>query len=436
MKWTDLIIYTLLSVIVIYIQLKAYEKLSSKTNIKYRYIHHILIILAGMLITYNTYLNSNALRAYISFGILLFLELIIYKDTLRKTIVYGTISYIFVVISEIILDVFLLVSKIIDLKTIDEKIGIKVLISISISFLAYIIARNSIIKKISDKVMKMFDKSIIPLIILIFSLVAMLVIAFKNISFLTYTNYISSIVLLIIFSIFIIMVIYNEQKVEKEISKTEALLDFMADYERKIEEDRINRHEMLNNLLILKSYSNKNSKKFNETLDELINTYSKKGIDIKNIYKLPSGLKGIIYYKISEVKNKNLNININISKQLSSSLSNLDSNTYTLVCKIVGITFDNAIEASENSNEKIVNFDVYEENNNIVIELSNSYKNKIDLGKINNKNYSTKGKNRGLGLYIVKTLINNNNNIRLEQNKVDKFFITKIYVKNLDKELI
>ena len=288
MKWTDLIIYTLLSVIVIYIQLKAYEKLSSKTNIKYRYIHHILIILAGMLITYNTYLNSNALRAYISFGILLFLELIIYKDTLRKTIVYGTISYIFVVISEIILDVFLLVSKIIDLKTIDEKIGIKVLISISISFLAYIIARNSIIKKISDKVMKMFDKSIIPLIILIFSLVAMLVIAFKNISFLTYTNYISSIVLLIIFSIFIIMVIYNEQKVEKEISKTEALLDFMADYERKIEEDRINRHEMLNNLLILKSYSNKNSKKFNETLDELINTYSKKGIDIKNIYKLPS----------------------------------------------------------------------------------------------------------------------------------------------------
>ena len=310
------------------------------------------------------------------------------------------------------------------------------LISISISFLAYIIARNSIIKKISDKVMKMFDKSIIPLIILIFSLVAMLVIAFKNISFLTYTNYISSIVLLIIFSIFIIMVIYNEQKVEKEISKTEALLDFMADYERKIEEDRINRHEMLNNLLILKSYSNKNSKKFNETLDELINTYSKKGIDIKNIYKLPSGLKGIIYYKVSEVKSKNLNININISKQLSSSLSNLDSNTYTLVCKIVGITFDNAIEASENSNEKIVNFDVYEENNNIVIELSNSYKNKIDLGKINNKNYSTKGKNRGLGLYIVKTLINNNNNIRLEQNNVDKFFITKIYVKNLDKELI
>lgn len=434
MKWTDLIIYTLLSVIVIYIQLKAYEKLSSRKSIKYTYINHILIILAGMFIAYNNYLNPNALRAYISFGILLFLELIIYKDTLRKTIVYGTISYIFVVVSEIILSILVISTNLLSMDIIDANIFYKCILSLSMTTVAYLFCKVKFVKYISNKLVKHLEKTLIPLILLMISLFIVLVIAFKNVSNLSPETYISNIILVILFASLILFILVNEQKVEKEISKTEALLDFMADYERKIEEDRINRHEMLNNLLILKSYSNKNSKKFNETLDELINTYSKKGIDIKNIYKLPSGLKGIIYYKISEVKNKNLNININISKQLSSSLSNLDSNTYTLVCKIVGITFDNAIEASENSNEKIVNFDVYEENNNIVIELSNSYKNKIDLGKINNKNYSTKGKNRGLGLYIVKTLIKNNNNIILEQNKVDKFFITKIYIKNLDKE--
>ena len=433
MKWTDLIIFALGSALTLFVQLLTYNNLTkNKAKISYKML--LCSLIGGILVTYNAYTNVNALRAYISFGILLILEILIFNDSITKTLIYGIFSYVLAIFTEIFFDIILVITKIIDMKTLDEHIFTRVAISILIILPAFFITKNSRIQSRVNKITDSLGKSVTFLYIAIITLTATLVIAFKNISNLTYTNYISNVILLIIFAVFLIIVIYNEQKVEKEISKTEALLDFMADYERKIEEDRINRHEMLNNLLILKSYSNKNSKKFNETLDELINTYSKKGIDIKNIYKLPSGLKGIIYYKVSEVKSKNLNININISKQLSSSLSNLDSNTYTLVCRIVGITFDNAIEASENSNEKIVNFDVYEENNNIVIELSNSYKNKIDLGKINNKNYSTKGKNRGLGLYIVKTLIKNNNNIILEQNKVDKFFITKIYIKNLDKE--
>jgi two-component system sensor histidine kinase AgrC len=179
----------------------------------------------------------------------------------------------------------------------------------------------------------------------------------------------------------------------------------------------------------LKSYSNKNSKKYNETLNDLINAYSKKGTDIKNIYKLPSGLKGIIYYKVNEIKHKNLDIHINISRQLSNVLTNLDSKTYAIVCKIVGITFDNAIEASENSNKKTINFDVYEEETEIIIELTNSYKGKIDISKISNKNYSTKGKGRGLGLYIVKSLIKSNSNIVVNQDKTDLLFTTEIHIK-------
>ena len=74
------------------------------------------------------------------------------------------------------------------------------------------------------------------------------------------SNYVTNIVLLIVFCLMITFVIYNEAKLFKEMQKYESLLSFINKYEKMIEEQRINKHEMHNNLLILKSYKNKNSK--------------------------------------------------------------------------------------------------------------------------------------------------------------------------------
>ena len=275
----------------------------------------------------------------------------------------------------------------------------------------------------------MLSKSIIWLILIMIGLSVTIILAFKNVINISFTTYIGNLALLVIFLIMIIIIFYNYRKAEKEIENTKILLNFMIDYEKQIEDDRINRHEMLNNLLILKSYDNKNSQKFSETLDDLIESYNKKNIGFKNIYKLPSGLKGIVYYKVNEIRNKNIIVNINISKRLSDCLGNLSNKTYAAVCKIVGITFDNAIDAVVNSKDKIINFDVYEESNRIVLDIENSFNNKLDFNKIGTKNYSTKGKNRGLGLYIVKNIIKNNSDISIEQYVDGNIFISKIYVK-------
>ncbi len=433
MKVTDIIIFIIGSALMLFIQLLTYKQLTkNKTEISCKMI--ILSLLGGILVTYNAYINVNALRAYISFGILLILEIILYRDFVTKTIIYGVICYIIATFTEIFFEIFLFATNIIDLKMLDENIIARSIISILIILPAYFISKSSYFQNKIQKLTEFFEKSRMFLYITIISLVATLVIAFKNISSVTYSNYISNIILLVIFAIFLFNVIYNEQKILKEMDKAKVLLDFMSKYEKKIDEDRINKHEMLNNLLILKSYSNKNSEVFNDTLDDLIKTYSKKSIGVKNIYKLPSGLKGIIYYKINETKNKKLNISIHISKQITNFLEKLDSHTYTIICKIVGITFDNAIEASEKSKDKLINFDVYEEENDIIIEIANTYANNIDLKKMNKKNYSTKGSGRGLGLYIVKSLIRNNRNIKMIQTKEEKLFITKIYIKNLDIE--
>ena len=116
-------------------------------------------------------------------------------------------------------------------------------------------------------------------------------------------------------------------------------------------------------------------------------------------------------------------------------LEKIDNKTYTMICKIVGIVFDNAIEATLSSKKKQLLFDVYEENNDIIIDIEISFNNTVYIEKISNKNYSTKGKNRGLGLYIVKKMINSNKKLSLEQ-KIDKdIFITKLCIKNLAEKL-
>ena len=428
MNWFNVLIFWIGTSFTIYMQLLTYKNLSeSSTKNILKFIGYSL--LCGLLVTYNLYNVDSTFRAFISFTAILLTELLLFKDGIIKTISASSIGYILVVVSEIVLDIFLLTTKLIDLHDIDSNISIKVILSIIIVLPAIPLSKMRIIKNAVKRLEKMLSKSIIWLILIMIGLSVTIILAFKNVINISFTTYIGNLVLLVIFLIMIIIIFYNYRKAEKEIENTKILLNFMIDYEKQIEDDRINRHEMLNNLLILKSYDNKNSQKFSETLDDLIESYNKNNIGFKNIYKLPSGLKGIVYYKVNEIRNKNIIVNINISKRLSDCLGNLSNKTYAAVCKIVGITFDNAIDAVVNSKDKIINFDVYEESNRIVLDIENSFNNKIDFNKIGTKNYSTKGKNRGLGLYIVKNIIKNNSDISIEQYVDGNIFISKIYVK-------
>ena len=65
----------------------------------------------------------------------------------------------------------------------------------------------------------------------------------------------------------------------------------------------------------------------------------------------------------------------------------------------------------------------------IIIIISNSFNGSIDIKKIKEKNYSSKGKNRGLGLYIVNNLIKNTTNIYLNQYIENDIFNSKLEIK-------
>lgn len=113
----------------------------------------------------------------------------------------------------------------------------------------------------------------------------------------------------------------------------------------------------------------------------------------------------------------------------------LDLNTIKMkiyeFARILGILLDNAIEASSECEEKIINITFRNDtkNNRQLITVENTYKNKdIDTEKIFEKGISEKENHTGLGLWEVRKLIKKNNNVNLFTSKTDKFFSQQLEI--------
>jgi len=50
----------------------------------------------------------------------------------------------------------------------------------------------------------------------------------------------------------------------------ESLLSLMSEYEKVLDQEKMNRHDMLNDLIIIKSFKDKTSKEFDNTLNDII----------------------------------------------------------------------------------------------------------------------------------------------------------------------
>ena len=99
--------------------------------------------------------------------------------------------------------------------------------------------------------------------------------------------------------------------------------------------------------------------------------------------------------------------------------------------RILGILLDNAIEASSECDEKILNIvfrnDV--KNNRNIILIENTYNDKnVNIDEIFNKGFSGKENHTGLGLWEVKQILKKNNNINLHTTKNDKYFSQQLEI--------
>ena len=139
-----------------------------------------------------------------------------------------------------------------------------------------------------------------------------------------------------------------------------------------------------------------------------------------------------VFALISSKYNKALELGIDMNINVFIDLNNLNMKIYEFT-RILGILLDNAIEASKECDEKVINIEMRKEpsRNRQILLIENTYANKdIDTEKIFEKKYSTKEGNSGLGLWEVRQILKKSKNLNLFTSKNDNFFKQQLEIYN------
>ena len=164
-------------------------------------------------------------------------------------------------------------------------------------------------------------------------------------------------------------------------------------------------------------------------MDGLKKYYSQLEVDCRRANNLsalnPDTINNPAIYSILASKyHKADELGIKVNLEIFLDLNKLNMKIYEFT-RLLGILLDNAIEATYECTEKIINVYIRKDfkiKRQLLI-IENTYNNKeIDVEKIFEKGYSTKDSNTGLGLWEVRQIIKKNNNLNLYTSKDNKFF--------------
>lgn len=418
----------------IYTQSKILEKKYNFLNIKF----NILLIILSLYHYFSYELTNNFIRTIILVWLLIGISKIIYKENIAKCLFSSFISWLMLLISEIVYMIFATSIFQINLQQIQTQPIVHFSTNFLICFINFLLLCIKPLVNFFKKMCKKFQhiNSLYLLTIIFF-----ISIAFSVSLYLTYINtkvinaFILNLIILLIYTI-ILIVLFSEKEKNYEMNKNIInISENLTEYENMLDYQRVANHENKNQLLVIKGMIKKNENNIIEYIDSIIKEKREENEDYYNKTKnIPSGgLQGLIYYKTLLIKEKKITLNLNIDKKIKKiNLEAYGTEFNKNLCKSVGVLLDNAIQAVENLKEKNIDI-IMINNNNFEIMISNNFEGEIDLENVDNSGYTTKGKGHGYGLTLLKQIIKNN---QLLENK--KFingnnFTQKIIVKIKNK---
>lgn len=153
---------------------------------------------------------------------------------------------------------------------------------------------------------------------------------------------------------------------------------------------------------------------------------------VNNLYVLnPKLINNPGVYSLLTIKYHKAEENgIKINMSLLLDLNDLNMKIYEFTC-ILGILLDNAIDASNECNEKTINIIFRDDPNKHrqLVIIENTYKDKnVDTERIFQKGISGKENHTGLGLWEVRQILNKNKNLSLYTSKNDKYFSQQLEI--------
>lgn len=352
----------------------------------------------------------------------------IFKTSAIKTIIASVLpSFVFTIVQSLIFNPYITLLNI----TYNDVLSIAIykipvcLFMYLLVFIIIFVIRN---KKLSIKLLEDLDKKSKSIIILnlIFGLIYIIIeiiitMKYLDILPLTYT-FANFIMLLLYFCISL----YSISKVVK-LTNTTKQLESAEEYNKTLHilHDNVRgfKHDFDNIVTTIGGYIN------TDDMEGLKKYYIQLEHDcekVNNLYLLnPDSINNPgIYNLLTSKYNEAIEKDIDINLYFLMDLNELHMKIYEFG-RILGILLDNAIEAAEHSEEKIINISFRREEKNMrnIISIENSYSNKdVDTEHIFNKGVTEKENHSGIGLWEVRKIISKNANVNLFTSKTDEFF--------------
>ena len=400
------------------ILLKCYESLCNK-KFKFTIKNLLITLFLSVVIAISNVHAINNFRVIISLVLNIILIHAIFKDSFRKNILYALLIFAIGLIFEILFIILMPSLGITDIEQFNKSLEVKLIYSTINSLFVLFVCH---IKKIINYIDKIRTDSndvyiILYTVLMIFNLL-IITIGFDiaDLSF----HIITDIILLVISLLTVLYLKIKNEKHNLEIYFI-SLSNNISLYEKVIDEYRILKHNLKNDLLGIKSISDIKTNKY---IDEILKKYNTDLSWISSVQSLSPGIRGLIYYKLNEAATKKINyvIDSNIKEDFTKIMK---PKLYEMLCTTLGVCLDNAIYAAINSEDKNLYIGIiYDECNRLNIRIINNFSNSIDINNIGKKNYSTKEIKSGLGLYWV----NNYKKIKVNQTVIDNKFITQISI--------
>jgi len=384
----------------------------------------IVIILYGLYLVINAYMTEKLLKVILTYTVLMVVYKMVYRKDWNKSIMCSFIVHCLIYSSEVIgVTAIVLLGKIIRVDLMSQLAG-GIIINLVIAIIYYIIYKimeKSFMRLArSSENYKNHNSIIIYSILLI---TASMIINKLNLS--NWTLNFEFLINIIIFIVFLAILLYlsnQKQKYSKISEKYTSLSTYSKLNDDLLEEYRIKSHEFSNELAIIKLMNNNQNKELENYLKTLMDKNKNQKYKWLNEVKYIqlAGLKGLINYKIMEMNSLKVKVSINVSKEIKNiKFVNFSEEDKDQLYSIIGVLLDNAKEAALDCKEKKVIIEIYVEDNKMKIIIGNTYNNKVDIDRLGEYRYTTKGKEHGIGLHLVKNIINKNDKFRLE-TKIDK----------------
>lgn len=391
----------------------------------------IVIAIISCYLIFSYLCFSNYFIRYLFFILITTLALsFIFKYDLQKVFISTFITWVLVAISELLFALGLSIFTKGELSTffgvLSGNIGISLILIILINN-KYIL---SIVQKSLEKISSSMKRYVITLaMILSLSISIIVYINYFNVD--SGTRLILSLGIIIIYTV-ITIILFNEKDHNNKIQyEYENVLANLNEYEKMLDFQKVTNHENKNELLAIRGMIEKQDPKLKEYLDSIISEKRDDNEDF--LYKtniIPSGgLRGLVYYKTLSMKDKKINVLLKIPNKIRKiKLEKMGISINRDLCKIMGIILDNSTQAVEGLKQKNIDIEMSCNEKEFVIMVSNNFEGNLDLSKLDDMGYTTKGAGHGYGLTLLKQLVAKNKKITNQKYIYGRKFVQKIVV--------